>query len=174
MHTNPHQLLPHAYRAASQVVHNRLLAEEAGERAIHLYTLAILHGHPPEHPKAWLRSVARRSALALLRSGWTRTRSSAPDEIADRQAPYHTPPTSGVTFVREALPDTLTARQREALAAAMSCHSTRAAARTCDMQPRDFRRFLSAISRRGKRLAEEWRGGDPHANDPAVVFGLDT
>ena len=65
---NLHSLLPIAYRAAAQVARSRLLAEEAGERALHLLTLSLIQGDPPEHPKAWLRSVAKRSACALLKS----------------------------------------------------------------------------------------------------------
>jgi DNA-directed RNA polymerase specialized sigma24 family protein len=174
MHSNPHLLLPHAYRAASQVVHNRLIAEEASERAVFLYTLSILNGCPPDHPKAWLRSVARRSALSLLRAGWARTRSVDQGDMNKRQAPFHLPRDADTLFVRERLPASLTPRQKQALAAAVSCPSTRAAARTCTMQPRDFRRYLDAISRKGKRLAEAWRGGDPHANDTAALFHLDT
>jgi predicted RNA polymerase sigma factor len=74
MPLDPHSLLPVAYRAALQVVRSPVLAEEASERAIHQLTVAYLEGTPPDSPKAWLRTVARRSACAILRSEWARTR----------------------------------------------------------------------------------------------------
>src|SRR5678810_532360 len=100
---NPHNLLPIAYRAAAQVVQCRLLAEEAGERALHLLTLSLLQGDPPEHPKAWLRSVARRSACALLKSDWGKTRAIDSDSLQDHQAPYRMPRCEGFDIVRESL-----------------------------------------------------------------------
>src|SRR5688572_27117631 len=100
---DPHALLPIAYRAAARVVRSRVLAEEAGERALHLLTLALLNGSPPEHPKAWLRSVARRSACALLRSDWARTRSVDCADLQARPAPYRIPRGVGFDFVRERL-----------------------------------------------------------------------
>ncbi|HEB52170.1 MAG TPA: hypothetical protein ENI87_02825, partial [bacterium] len=75
-------MLPIAYRAAVQVVQSPILAEEASERAIHQLMLEMLAGSPPQSPKAWLRVVARRSACALLRSEWARTRSMDLEEVA--------------------------------------------------------------------------------------------
>ena len=46
-----------ALRAASQVVRNPILAEEASERAIYQLTVALLDGSPPDYPEAWLRTV---------------------------------------------------------------------------------------------------------------------
>jgi DNA-directed RNA polymerase specialized sigma24 family protein len=170
---DPHTLLPIAYRAASRVVRCRLLAEEAGERALHLLTLTVLEGTPPEHPKAWLRTVARRSACALLKSDWARTRGVEHEELAQRQAPYQPPRHAGHDFVRENLGAQLTPRQQSALAAAMACNSTRAAARSCGMQPRDFRRSLQAISRKAKAALGDVPARDAFADDCAVQFRLD-
>ena len=170
---DPHVLLPIAYRAAAQVLRCRLLAEEAGERALHLLTVSMLQGTPPEHPKAWLRSVARRSACALLKSDWARTRGIDSAALEDRQAPYQQPRTRGHDFLRESLGEHLTPRQQAALHAAVSCNSTRAAARTCGMQPRDFRRSLQAISRKAKALLAHEPGRDAFADDCGVQFQLD-
>ena len=52
------------------------------------------------------------------------------------------------------LHDALTTRQQDALHAATSCNTMRAAARTCGMQPRDFRRSIGAISRRARALQD--------------------
>ena len=169
---DPHQLLPYAYRAASTVARSQLLAEEAGERAIHLLTLAVLDGSPPEHPKAWLRVVARRSASALLRSEWARTRSMSPEEISDRQAPYRQPRTTRTEFVCERIESTLTQRQRDALHAALTCNSTHAAARSCAMPPRDFRRCLGSICRRARQALEHDPFEDPFSDDANVQFAL--
>ncbi len=170
---NPHSLLPIAYRAASRVVRCRLLAEEAGERALHLLTLSMLRGVPPEHPEAWLRTVARRSACALLNSDWAKTRGIDSADLQQRPAAYRTPQHAGYDFVREDLGGGLTPRQQAALAAAVSCNSTRAAARTCGMQPRDFRRSLQAISRKAKGMLAQTRPCDRFADDAGVQFQLD-
>ncbi len=158
--TNPHALLPVAFHAAAAVLKNPLLAEEAGERAIHQLTLAILQGDTPRHPRAWLRMVARRSACALLRSDWGKTRTKQPEEMAAIQAPYRQSPGAGIDFVREHLHDELSPRQQAALTAAMSCNGTRAAARICGMAPRDFRRQLGAISRKARELLHTHWFGD--------------
>lgn len=152
MPLNPYSLLPIAYRAAVRVVHTPILAEEASERAVHQLTLAILHGAPPERPEAWLRVVARRSACALLRSEWARTRAMDISEIATTQPAWPRPRDHGASWVGEELLMSLTPRQRDALDAAVRCNTTRAAARTCGMQPRDFRRSLGSISRKARRL----------------------
>jgi DNA-directed RNA polymerase specialized sigma24 family protein len=171
---NPHSMLPIAYRAAAQVVRSRQLAEEAGERAVHLLTLSLLQGEVPEHPKAWLRTVARRSACALLRSEWGRTRSVDGSSLQNRQAQYRIPRNAGFDVVRETLDGDLTPRQRDALRAAVSCNGTRDAARRCGMKPRDFRRSLFSISRKAKRLlAQHGAAIDVSADDAAVLFQLD-
>jgi len=152
MEINPHTLLPIAYHAARQVVRSRVLAEEAGERALHELTLALLQGEPPEHPTAWLRQVARRAACALLRSEWGRTRAIEQAALQNQPQPEpHAAPTD-LGRVREALEGALSPRQRDALRAAHSCNGTRAAARSCGMQPRDFRRSLLAITRKARAI----------------------
>lgn len=169
---DPYQLLPVAYRAAAAVAGNRVLAEEAGERAVHLLTLAVLEGTPPDHPVAWLRVVARRSACALLRSDWARTRPVAQEELATREATFQSPPTARREFVRERVAAGLTPRQRDALAAALTCNTTRAAARSCGMPPRDFRRYLDTISRKAQRALEGQTFEDRFADDANVQFQL--
>jgi len=152
-------LLPTAYRAAFEVVHSPIMAEEASERAIHQLTLAIMEGSPPQKPAAWLRVVAKRSACAILRGEWARTRamdlSKVPTqrESQDQEAKQTTDRRQRLDAARkDGLDSRLTARQRDALDAAMSCNTMRAAARTCDMQPRDFRRSIGSISRRARAL----------------------
>lgn len=170
---NPHALLPIAFQAAARVVRSRLLAEEASERALHLLTLAVLQGAPPAHPKAWLRSVARRSACALLRSDWARTKTIASQEIETHQAPYRRTANTGCDFVRDRLPHHLSGRQADALTAAVSCNTTAAAAKRCGMQPRDFRRSMSRITRKARRLVAEQDWGDALADDAGAQFQLD-
>jgi hypothetical protein len=150
-----------------------MLAEEAGERALHLLTLSLLEGSPPEHPKAWLRSVARRSACALLKSDWAKTRGIDDAELQQRQAPYPEPRHAGHDFVREDLGGHLTTRQQAALAAAVSCNSTRAAARSCGMQPRDFRRSLQAISRKAREVLARARQSGTPGGDCGARLELD-
>lgn len=154
MLSDPYSLLPTAYRAAVEVVKSPIMAEEASERAIYQLTLAILEGSPPQSPKAWLRVVARRSACALLRSEWARTRSMDLSNVAEKQ-PAYAAPASQSSWIRECLQTALTPRQRDALDAAMTCNTIRAAARTCGMEPRDFRRSLGSISRRAKALLDD-------------------
>ncbi len=173
MMPDPHSLLPVAYRAAASVIRSRLLAEEASERAIHLLTLATLQGCPPHHPEAWLRVVARRSACAILRSAWARTQAVDQEEIQARQAPYRQPRPLAADVVRERLQSTLTPRQRAAFEAAMSCNSTRAAAKRCGMQPRDFRRNLGAISRKARQSLTTRDTVDDYEDDVGVQFRLD-
>lgn len=170
---NPHSLLPIAYRAAAQVVRSRLLAEEAGERALHLLTLSLLQGEPPEHPKAWLRSVARRTACALLKSEWGKTRGVDATTLQESPAPYHLPRNPGFDFVRENLGDSLPPRQQAALHAAVTCNGSRAAARSCGMKPRDFRRSLGSISRKAKAMLQRESLRDAFADSANVQFQLD-
>ncbi|MFN3244016.1 MAG: hypothetical protein ACE37K_21095 [Planctomycetota bacterium] len=160
---DPHSLLPVAYRAASQVVRSPVLAEEASERAIHQLTLAVLEGSVPQCPKAWLRTVARRSACAILRSEWARTQAMDLDHVEGRPRTYAAPADQS-SWVRENLEPVLTPRQREAFRAAISCNTTRAAARQCGMEPRDFRRSLTSISRRARQLLHH----DPLALEPRL------
>lgn len=154
MLSDPHSLLPTAYRAAVEVVKSPIMAEEASERAIYQLTLAMIEGTPPDSPKAWLKVVARRSACALLRSEWARTKSMDLSDVAEEQ-PSYAAPASQSSWIRECLQTALTPRQREALDAAMTCNTIRAAARTCGMEPRDFRRSLGSISRRAKALLDD-------------------
>lgn len=161
-----------AYRAAARVVRSRLMAEEASERALHLLTLATLKGCPPRQPEAWLRVVARRSACAILRSEWARTESVGQEVIQARQAPYREPRRCLGDFVREHLGAALSPRQRDAIDAALHCNGTRAAARSCGMQPRDFRRQLGAISRKARTALAAHAAHDAFADDAAVQFRL--
>ena len=48
MLSDPHSLLPTAYRAAVEVVKSPIMAEEASERAIYQLTLAMIEGTPPD------------------------------------------------------------------------------------------------------------------------------
>ena len=161
MLSDPYSLLPTAYRAAVQVVHNPVMAEEASERAIHQLTLAIMEGYPPESPVAWLRVVAKRSACAILRGEWARTRAMDLSEVESQRG--RDAEASNTTATRrkrlqdaleDGLHDALTARQQDALHAATAGNTMRAAARTCGMQPRDFRRSIGAISRRARALQD--------------------
>lgn len=169
---NPHEFLPIAYRAAAQVAQCRLLAEEAGERAFHLFTLALLQGCPPEHPKAWLRSVARRCALALLRSDWAKQKSLEQADQVPYQEPARAGSAAGVDFVRERLQSSLSLsrRQKQALEAAVTCNTTRAAARSCGMKPRDFRRSLSSISRKAREMFAARSPLDSDIDHPAIPW----
>jgi DNA-directed RNA polymerase specialized sigma24 family protein len=170
---NPHSFLPIAYRVASRIVSSPLLAEEASERAVHQLTLAMLQGCPPDRPEAWLRVVARRSACALLRSEWARMRPADLAELASAQTPapfVHR--RRRASWVRENLMTSLTPRQRDALDAAISCNTTRAAARTCGMQPRDFRRSLGSISKKARLLLESGPPPSLDALAPGCESGL--
>jgi len=160
MNQSPGHLLRLAYRTASRIVHNQLLAEEAGEQALHRLTLLLLAGEPLEKPEAWLRTAARNSACAMLRRGWARTRALDDDGLdaplartdAAAIAPAGTPAVMpDRDQLRALLGGVLTPRQRQALDAALSCRTMIAAARDCHMTPRDFRRNLQAISRRARR-----------------------
>lgn len=165
------ELLPIAYRSAARVLRRRLLVEEAGERAVHLLLLATLQGTGPEHPKAWVRRVAYRSACALLRSDWSRTHSADLDEIDANQAPYRQP-RPGVAFVREHLGDHLDPHLKPVLQAAVTCNGTRAAARSCGLAPRDFRRRLDTISRRARAMLQHGSPIDPFADEAMEPFAL--
>lgn len=171
--TLPQELLPIALRAASRVLRNRFLAEEASERALHQLTLALLQGSPPEHPRAWLKQVARRTACTMLHSEWGRTKAIGAEEIATCQAPYRRPKT-GTDFVRETLGPSLPPHLQEVLQAAVSCNGTRAAARRCGLAPRDFRRRLGTISNKARAMLAHSDPVDPFADDAAVQFGLAT
>lgn len=152
---DPAKLLPVAYRAAASVAQSRLLAEEAGERALFKLHLAVIDGCPPTYPAAWLRVVARRAALALVRSEWGRTQAGLDDDLpvaAPTEAAGHRP---DLDQVRERVATRLTRRQREAFDAAMTCNSTSEAARSCGMQPRDFRRYLGSIGRKARAVLDE-------------------
>jgi DNA-directed RNA polymerase specialized sigma24 family protein len=170
--SEPQSLYPVAVRAASRVVRSRVLAEEAGERALHQLTLAMLRGQTPHHPEAWVRVVARRSACALLRSEWARTPAVPPEDLQGQQAPYREPRPVRGDLVRERVQASLSPRQRDAMEAALCCNTTRAAAKRCGMQPRDFRRYLGVISRKARRALEGELVVDMFADDPAVQFRL--
>ena len=100
------------------------------------------------------RTVAKRAACAILRSEWARTKAMDLDGVADCARPAGSRHPQQSEWVREHLAPTLTPRQREAFEAAITHNTTRAAARSCTMEPRDFRRSIAAISRRGRQLLE--------------------
>ena len=100
---DPYSLLPLAYRAAHQVLQSPVLAEEASERAVHQLALAVLEGDPPERPRAWLRVVARRSACALLRSEWARTKAMDLSQVADAPESFGRRRAERTSWVREQL-----------------------------------------------------------------------
>ena len=164
MPLDPHSLMPIAYRAASQIIRSPVLAQEASERAIHQLTVALLEGAAPDSPEAWLRTVARRSACAILRSEWARTRATDLDGVAAQPRTAGVRPPEQSDWIREHLEAVLTPRQRDALRAAISCNTTRAAARNCGMEPRDFRRSLRSISQRARQLLEQ----SPISLDPML------
>lgn len=144
-------LLQLAYRTAARIVRNPVLAEEAGERAVHRLLLATLSGRAPQKPEAWIRTVARRSACAILRNGWARMQAIPEDDVIPDEHPGARSRRRTPDEVRSLLLDRLTARQRQALDAALTCPTTKDAARSCGMQPRDFRRYLAAIARHAHR-----------------------
>jgi len=150
MNDKPTDLLQFACRTASRVVHNPLLAEEAGERAVHRLAVATLRGRPPQQPLAWVRTIARRCACELLRNGWSRNQRLGP-AIDVAECEHETRTAALREEVRAALRHALTRRQQQALEAAFSCRTTKDAAATCGMQPRDFRRYLQIISRHARR-----------------------
>lgn len=143
------RLLRLAYRTASRIVHNPLLAEEAGERAVHRLQLAILAGQGPDRPEAWIRTVARRSACAILRNGWSHVQQIHNEPVNDEEGVERRGRLRDE--LRSVVGPALTRRQRDALEAALACRTTRDAAKTCNMEPRDFRRYLDAISRRARQ-----------------------
>src|SRR5262245_50591302 len=118
--TDPTRLLHVAYRAAARVVRNRVLAEEAGERAVHRYLLAVIAGHTPDKPEAWVRTVARRSACAILRNGWARVQPIAEDALFVAEPGVESGPRLA-DRVRALVGSELTPRQRDALAARRAC-----------------------------------------------------
>lgn len=149
-----HTLLTIACRSASRILRNPVLAEEAGERAYHKLTLACLAGRGPDHPEAWIRVVARRSACALLRSGWAHGEPTPEEALQARPAVRRPQHWRTSQLVREAIKARLSPRQRDALAAALSNNTTKDAARCCGMQPRDFRRYLQVISHKARQVLE--------------------
>lgn len=153
---DPKKLLPVARRAAATIARSGVLADEAGERAVHQLTLVTLAGNPPANPEAWLRVVARRCVFSLLRKGWGLT---LPLETGSNAVAREYPAPDGAgerstDFVREQVRDRLSPRQQDALQAALTCRSLRAAARSCGMQPRDFRRSMSSITRKAREALD--------------------
>ena len=142
------KLLRVAFRSAGKVATSPLVIEEAAERAMHQFHLAVIGGAQLVHPEAWVCTVSRRMAAALLRTGWSRMQ--AIDEEDDLPAPIPKRPAWNRERLRDAIRAALTPRQREALDAALSCRTTRDAARSCNMSPRDFRRYLKTITAKAR------------------------
>ena len=164
------KLLRVAFRSAGKVATSPLVIEEAAERAMHQFHLAVIAGARLAHPEAWVCTVSRRMAAALLRTGWSRMQ--AIDEEEDLPAPIPKRPAWNPERLRDAIRAALTPRQRDALDAALSCRTTRDAARTCNMAPRDFRRYLKAITAKARERIgmaprrESNSGGDIAPSDP--------
>ncbi len=153
---DPPRLLRIASRAASLVTRNPLVIEEAAERALHQLQVAFLTGTSIDFPEAWLCTVARRSALAMQRNFWARMQPIEEEDDMPEPEPNPFPWTRD--RLRCAIRSVLTQRQRDALDAALTCRTTREAARSCHMNPRDFRRYLAAISRRARRRLDRLQG----------------
>jgi hypothetical protein len=147
---DPARFLRIACRAASRIARNRLVIEEAAEQAVHRFHVAVLTGEPVHHPEAWICTVARRTAWTLMRSGWAKTTPIEAEEDMLLAAECERRQWSR-DRLRAAVRSALTPRQRDALDAALTSRSTREAARSCGMRPRDFRRYLAAISRRARQ-----------------------
>jgi hypothetical protein len=153
---DPKALQAIALRSAGRVLHNRALAEEASERALHQLLLSCLAGRPPNSPAAWVTVVARRFATTLSHSPRARMRCldglavPSPPACEDRHR------LRGMAEVLLThLHDRLTNRQRDVVAAALSNRTCHGAARACGMSPHDFRRHITAIGRRARKIVAE-------------------
>lgn len=147
---DPESLRRIAYHTAGRFLAAPVLAEEAGDQAIHLLVLQCLGGFAPRCPEAWVRVVAKRVAIGVRRSGWTRTlpleeQQLAAEAGADSAHAHH-------DLLWDEVADGLTPRLREALLAARTHRRTRHAAAACGMRPRDFRRSLRSICKRARRV----------------------
>ena len=138
MNHDPERLLDLASRITRRILPSQMLAEEAAEQALHSYHLAVIAGEAPDQPEAWIRTVARRAACGLLRSQWTWTRRLADETSLPAEERHRT---------RQHTPEDL----RELLGDALTNPTMRGAARGCQMQPRDFRRYMEAITRRARK-----------------------
>src|SRR5262249_34962218 len=121
-----------------------------GERALHQFQIACLSGRPPISPRAWLRVVARRFATAMQRTGWART-VPLEEEPSAVDGEHRVRRHAHVERLCAELAPALTPPQREALAAACANRTTRGAAATCRMEPRDFRRYLTTIGQKARK-----------------------
>ncbi len=149
---DPEPLRRVAYHTAGKFLAQPVLAEEAGDQAMHLLVLQCLAGLAPRCPEAWIRVVAKRVAIGVRRSGWTRTLPLEEDQVAcdvrceSRHARHER--------LWDVVADGLTPRMRDALWAARTHRLASQAAAACGMEPRDFRRSLRSISRRARRLLD--------------------
>jgi|SRR5712671_6373581 len=150
MHDPTSRLKEIAYYTATRVLHNPMLAEEAGEEALHRFTLAVLAGRTPACPDAWIRVVARRCATGLAR-GPARMLPLEHDPARAEEVRDGSSPREVFDHLQARIQTLLTQRQRAALTAALTCKTTRSAARSIGMTPRDFRRYLAIIGRKARR-----------------------
>lgn len=142
-HADPDLLLRLARAVATRVVKNPILAEEAGERAVHKFLVLSLSGREPRAPEAWVRVAARRFAQSLRRR--RRLKYVALDLDQLLQPDLDSGPHHAVDLLVQQVQPLLTVRQTEAVKAAMSSRSMRDAARSCRMSPRDLRRSLGLV-----------------------------
>lgn len=152
---DPEPLRRLAYHTAGKFLAPPVLAEEAGDQAIHLLVLQCLEGFAPRCPEAWIRVVAKRVAIGVRRSGWTRNLPLEEHQLACD--PLGEAPHARHDLLWDEVADGLTPRMREALWAARTHRLTRQAAAACGMRPRDFRRSLRSICKRARRLLEAQR-----------------
>ncbi|MEY3160936.1 MAG: hypothetical protein RIT25_927 [Planctomycetota bacterium] len=152
---DPEPLRRLAYHTAGKFLAPPVLAEEAGDQAIHLLVLQCLEGFAPRCPEAWIRVVAKRVAIGVRRSGWTRTLPLEEHLLATD--PFAEAAHTRRDLLWDEVADGLTPRMREALWAARTHRLTCQAAAACGMRPRDFRRSLRSICKRARRVLETRR-----------------
>lgn len=155
---DPESLRRLAYHTAGKFLNPPVLAEEAGEQALHLLVLQCLGGMAPQSPEAWIRVVTKRVAIAVRRSGWTRVLPLDEGELAAE--PHAESAHARRDRMWDEVADRLTPRMREALWAARTHRQTCHAAAACGMHPRDFRRSLQSISKRVRRVLDPRQAQD--------------
>jgi DNA-directed RNA polymerase specialized sigma24 family protein len=153
---DPKALQAIALRSAGRVLNNPALAEEASERAMHQLLLSCLAGRPPTSPAAWVTVVARRFATTLSRSPRARMHCLDEQVIVIRPAREDRHRLRGAAeILLRRLCGRLTNRQRDVVAAALTHRTCHGAARACGMSTHDFRRHITAIGRRVRKIVTE-------------------